>query len=62
MTIGEANAVNVLLDVMVGGRAHQTSVPSQEEIWQAQDLLAKGANKALSAGWSHEELARRRRP
>lgn len=66
MTIGEANAVNVLLEFLLehpsGWRSALPAKAAQVE--EAGALLAKGANKALMAGILEEGWRKnwRRRP
>ena len=54
MTIGEANAVNQMLEYLL--RYHWGAARTDdEELEEAGALLAKGARKALSAGYTPQD-------
>lgn len=55
MTITEANAVNTILDVLFENPERSVFV-DETHVREAAKVLAKGANKALMAGWRPEQI------
>lgn len=57
LTITEANAVNILLDHILGQpNADETLDQRVDRLAEATVLLAEKANKALGAGWRPDDV------
>jgi len=57
LTVGEANAVNVLLRYITGEEHDGEPVPTGGTALYAAELLASYAYQRLGSGWHPEELA-----
>lgn len=57
LTVGEANAVNLLLRYITGTAHGQDAVPTSGQALYAAELLASYSYQRLSAGFRPEELA-----
>ncbi len=57
MTVTEANAVNVLLRWVTGkDSCGKPVVQTREQAIEAAQVLARGANRRLYAGWRPEQV------